>query len=242
MTNKALKTTTILNTLRAEQEKQEKITQRFLRMVNKNGPISERRPELGQCWLWTGATDGKLSPYGKYTIERTTLRANRVAYILFSGLIPEGAHIDHLCGNRLCVNPAHLEAVTPLENILRAHTHATKHDTKRARLPTDCASRDRRFFDAITYEIDNLTRREIQEKTGQQDSTVGKNRKAVKEHPYIGLLVTETRKQMKQASIDHSEHTHHMNTWKKGHTQQLERHAEYAYQQSPAKEQHNHDQ
>jgi hypothetical protein len=53
--------------------------------------------------------------YGKYRREY----AHRVAYSRAKGPIPAGFHIDHLCRNRLCVNPDHLEAVDPKTNILR---------------------------------------------------------------------------------------------------------------------------
>ncbi|MFF4531456.1 HNH endonuclease signature motif containing protein [Streptomyces sp. NPDC001407] len=46
--------------------------------------------------------------------------AHRTAYSLMVGEVPDGLQIDHLCRNALCVNPAHLEPVTPSENIRRA--------------------------------------------------------------------------------------------------------------------------
>lgn len=69
------------------------------------------------CWLWLNflTDDG----YGVIFSDRKTKRAHRVAYELFRGEIPDGLVIDHLCRNRCCVNPWHLEIVTRRENTLR---------------------------------------------------------------------------------------------------------------------------
>lgn len=82
--------------------------------------------EVSGCWVWNagGTTDGygKIRGAAKYRFER----AHRVAYELFVGPIPEGLTIDHLCRNRGCVNPEHLEPVTSRENILRGENHVAR--------------------------------------------------------------------------------------------------------------------
>lgn len=71
------------------------------------------------CWLWTGATNGR---YGKFAARTSradplTVFAHRFSYELAHGPIPDGLVVNHRCEVRLCVNPAHLEAVTVSENL-----------------------------------------------------------------------------------------------------------------------------
>ena len=69
------------------------------------------------CWEWTG----KLRrTYGCITVNNSYRYVHRVSYELYKGPIPPSLVIDHLCCNRLCSNPEHLEAVTVAENNRRA--------------------------------------------------------------------------------------------------------------------------
>lgn len=72
----------------------------------------------GDCWLWHGYCD-KVSGYGRVTVNKTPFYLHRFTYAQFVGPIPSGLHIDHLCRQRNCCAPHHLEAVTCLENVRR---------------------------------------------------------------------------------------------------------------------------
>ena len=67
------------------------------------------------CWNWHAtSTDG----YGVFSHGKRHVRAHRHSYELFVGKIPPGLTIDHICRNRLCVNPQHLRVLTIKENVL----------------------------------------------------------------------------------------------------------------------------
>lgn len=79
--------------------------------------------EATGCWEWTAArTRGYAVMRARINGARRMWYAHRVSYELFVGPIPEGLQIDHLCRNRRCINPEHLEPVTARENLLRGET------------------------------------------------------------------------------------------------------------------------
>lgn len=109
-----------------------------------------RKPD--GCWDWGGYINA--TGYGRTRFEGRMFLTHRLAYELAVGSIPDGLSLDHLCRNRQCGNPAHLEPVSPAENTRRGdHTNLGI----RKREQTHC-KRNHEFNRQNTYLRPNGTR------------------------------------------------------------------------------------
>lgn len=95
------------------------LAQRLWAKVDTDGPVPAANPDLGKCWQWTGSRD--TDGYGHIATKRNGKHyadsAQRVAWEVTNGEIPEGMKVDHRCHNRACVNPSHLRVVTHKQNL-----------------------------------------------------------------------------------------------------------------------------
>lgn len=107
---------------------------RFVNGHHRRTPVEskyrmEDRGFESECWTWTAAIGG--GGYGVIRVDGVMLKAHRYMYERQHGPIADGLQLDHLCRQRDCVNPAHLEPVTHTENVRRSR--ATKLTVEKVR-------------------------------------------------------------------------------------------------------------
>lgn len=95
------------------QRKEDKMSPEQLRMY-----LKTRIDVVGECWEWVGLRK-KPKAYPRVGIRGRQEMVHRLSHEAFIGPIPDGLVVDHKCRNTICINPAHLEAVTSKVNSLR---------------------------------------------------------------------------------------------------------------------------
>lgn len=94
--------------------------QRFWMKVDRNGPVSRLRPDLGECWIWIGALSDDGYGLFRASTEEKRKYAHRYAWEMSGRSLVARLTLDHLCAVRPCVRPEHLDQVTQAVNAARS--------------------------------------------------------------------------------------------------------------------------
>jgi hypothetical protein len=90
--------------------------------------VEIQRDGDGPCWEWQGARDS--SGYGQISVRGVRELTHRLVYAYFHGGVPKGLELDHVCRNRCCARPDHLEPVTGVVNTLRGESGPARNARK----------------------------------------------------------------------------------------------------------------
>lgn len=135
---------------------------RYIRGHNTNPIVSEYIvDESTGCWVWQRYRNSDGYGRARDPISNHFRPAHRIYYERLVGPMPEGMQLDHLCRNRACVNPAHLEPVTPAENVRRGNvTKLTRQQVAEIRqlLGTKLQSEIAQLFGVTPYTIAHIAK------------------------------------------------------------------------------------
>jgi hypothetical protein len=138
------------------------------------------------CWEWCGELSS--NGYGRVWRNNKRIAAHRAYYEQEVGPIPDGLQLDHLCRNRRCVNPDHLEPVTRTENQLRARPFAKKAHRKLT-------------AEAVAFiRESNMTQDALAAKFGVSQSTISEARRGITWNEDSPLSHSERRELAKAAA------------------------------------------